>query len=232
VTVGEAVLPAADVAAVVEEVFTEVGRLQDTALPVLRDPAGAGSRELEAAARELLAAPGQLAVGLGLIAAPRAQDDPPLRLLWWQVDPGTGRLGALHPDLRPASLGFYDYTSAEWFDVPRRTGRRHVVGPHVDVHGTGRYLLTLTEPVLDGPEFLGVVGADVSVARFETHLLGLLGPDAPPFVLLDGEGRVVLSTSARHLVGSLLRSGVDRLGDGVAVAGVPWRLHAAAPLPG
>ncbi len=75
---------------------------------------------------------------------------------------------------RPAS-GFYDYTATDWFDVPRRTGLRHVVGPYVDVHGTGRYLLTLTGPVLAAGEFLGVVGADVPVSRFETHLLEVLG---------------------------------------------------------
>ncbi len=218
-------LLAADVAAVVEEVFAEVHRLQAAALPVLRDPAGTGADRLEEAVRELLGTPGQLAVGLGLIVAPRPEDGVGLRLLWWQVDPAGGRLGALHPDLRPSSLGFYDYTSTEWFDVPRRTGRRHVVGPYVDVHGTGRYLFTLTEPVLAGGEFLGVVGADVPVSRFEAHLLGVLDAAVPPFVLVDGEGRVVLSTSSRRLVGALLRPGVDLPGDGVPVAGAPWRLY-------
>ncbi|MFW3169259.1 cache domain-containing protein [Geodermatophilus sp. CPCC 206100] len=217
-------LLAADVAAVVEEVFAEVHRLQAAALPVVRDLAGAGPGRLEDAARELLATPGQLAVGLGLIVAPRPEDGVGLRLLWWQVDPAGGRLVALHPDLRPSSLGFYDYTSTEWFDVPRCTGRRHVVGPYVDVHGTGRYLFTLTEPVLHGGRFLGVVGADVPVSRFEASLLGLLGADVSPFVLVNDEGRVVLSTSAARLVGALLRPDTDLPGEGTPVAGVPWRL--------
>ncbi len=218
-------LPAAEVSAVVEEVFAEVARLQPAALPVLREPEGPGAAALEAAARELLASPGGLTVGLGLIVAPRPEHDYRLRLLWWQLDAASGRPAALVPDLRPSSLGFYDYTSTEWFDVPRRTGRRHVVGPYVDVHGTGRYLFTLTAPVLAGGEFLGVVGADVPVSRFEAHLLGVLDAAVPPFVLVDGEGRVVLSTSSRRLVGSLLRPGVDLAGDGVPVAGAPWRLY-------
>jgi methyl-accepting chemotaxis protein-like sensor len=145
----------------------------------------------------------------------------PLRLEWWQVDPAGGRLRTLEPDLRPTSLGYYDYTAAEWFDVPRRTGLRHVVGPYVDVHGTGRYLLTLTEPVVVDGEFVGVVGADVPVRRFETHLLQVLGRLPDPFVLVNGEDRVVLSTAPRCLVGELLTPGPARAVD---IAGTPWRL--------
>ena len=163
------------------------------------------------------------AVGLGLVVAPRPDRGLPLRLEWWQVDPDGSRLRTLEPDLRPSSLGYYDYTSAEWFDVPRRSGRRHVVGPYVDVHGTGRYLLTLTEPVVVDGEFVGVVGADVSVRRFESHLLRRLGPGAP-FLLLNGEDRVVLSTSPRWLVGALVSPAEVAAGPASAVPGVPWRL--------
>ena len=170
------------VTAAVERVFACVADLHDAALAALgagEPTARAGATDLESAPGELLAAPGQLAVGLGLVAAPRPDRD--VRLLWWQADPDGGRIAALRPDLRPASLDFYDYTATEWFDVPRRTGRRHVVGPYVDVHGTGRYLLTLTAPVVGEGEFLGVVGADVPVNRFENHLLRALDPgaDAP-----------------------------------------------------
>ena len=78
-----------------------------------------------------------------------------------------------------------------------------MVGPYVDVHGTGQYLLTFTEPVIADGQFLGVVGADVPVSRFESHLLRELGAVDAPFVLLDEERRVVLSTSPRWLVGAL-----------------------------
>ena len=173
--------------------------------------------------RELLGSAGQLAVGLGLVVAPGPQRE--LQLRWWQTDPATGRLVALHPDLRPASLGFYDYTAADWFDVPRRTGTRHVVGPYVDVHGTGQYLLTFTEPVFADGQFLGVVGADVPVSRFESHLLREMGAVDVPFVLLDGEGRVVLSTSPRWLVGALAGPPEGPAAPGSPIAGAPWRLH-------
>ena len=213
------------IAAAVERVFASVADLHDTALAALdagEPGAEAGAGDLEGRARQLLAAPGQLAVGLGLVAAPRP--DREIRLLWWQADPDSGRTTALRPDLRPASLDFYDYPSTEWFDVPRRTGRRHVVGPYVDVHGTGRYLLTFTGPLLAGGEFLGVVGADVPVNRFENHLLRALGPEVDVVVVLNEEGRVVLSTSPRWLVGDLLGTppGAATAAD---VPGVPWRLY-------
>jgi hypothetical protein len=213
------------VAAAVERVFACVTELHDAAQAALgdgRSGAQVGAAELEARARQLLAAPGQLAVGLGLVAAPRPDRD--VRLLWWQAEPDSGRVTALRPDLRPASLDFYDYPSTEWFDVPRRTGRRHVVGPYVDVHGTGRYLLTLTGPLLAADDFLGVVGADVPVNRFENHLLRALDPEVEGLVVLNEEDRVVLSTSPRWLVGDLLGA-PPGAATPVEVPGVPWRLY-------
>ena len=218
-------------AEVVERVFATVSRVHDAALrSVERDGLQPGRAVLPAGTRELLHEPGQLAVGLGLVVAPRPQEGLPLRLEWWQVDPENGSVRTLEPDLRPASTGYYDYTATEWFDVPRCTGRRHVVGPYVDVHGTGRYLLTLTAPVLAGREFVGVAGADVPVRRFETHLLRALGELPAPFVLLNDEGRVVLSTAPRLLVGSLLPPEADGPREGgpeeaTSVPGVPWRLR-------
>jgi C4-dicarboxylate-specific signal transduction histidine kinase len=92
------------------------------------------------------------------------------------------------------------------------------------VHGTGRYLLTLTGPLLAGGEFLGVVGVDVPVNRFENHLLRALEREADAVVVLNDEGRVVLSTSPRWLVGDLLDAppGAAPSAD---VPAVPWRLY-------
>jgi hypothetical protein len=211
------------VAAAVEQVFACVAVLREAALAALAPGGEDGAADLEERARVLLEEPGQLAVGLGLVAAPRPDRD--VRLLWWQADPDGGPITALRPDLRPASLDFYDYPASEWFDVPRRSGRRHVVGPYVDVHGTGRYLLTLTAPLLGGGEFLGVVGADVPVNRFENHLLRALGHGVHPVLVLNEEGRVVLSTSPRWLVGDLVDAPPGTSGEAVEVPGVLWRLH-------
>jgi hypothetical protein len=179
---------------------------------------------LEDSVRALLESPGQLAIGLGAVVAPQPHLRLPLRLQWWQMDPSSSLVLALDPDLKPSSVGFYDYATTPWFDVPRRTGERHVVGPYVDVHGTGRYLLTLTLPVIVDGQFLGVAGADVLVSRFETYVLRSLGPLRRPFLLLNQEGRVVLSTSAQWLTGSLFpMKGVRH--DTKPVSGTPWHLH-------
>jgi hypothetical protein len=216
---------AAAVSEVVERLFGTVTAVREAALrSSVRAGLRAGRPVLDNV-RELLREPGQLAVGLGLVVAPQPEQGLPLRLEWWQADQDGGPLRTLEPDLKPTSLGYYDYTATEWFDVPRRTGRRHVVGPYVDVHGTGRYLLTLTEPVVVDGEFVGVAGADVSVRRFETHLLQVLGRLPAPFLLLNDEDRVVLSTAPRWLVGGLLPPGAGPSGPGTAVPGVPWRLH-------
>jgi hypothetical protein len=215
---------------VIERVFDTVGELRPAALRVLEDEGtgAAAGTGLEDQVAALLGAPGQFAVGMGVIVAPRAENGFRRGLHWWQVDPAADRLVMLAPDLRASSLGFYDYTAADWFDVPRRTGRRHVVGPYVDVHGTGRYLLTLTGPVVSGGEFLGVVGADVPVTRFEGHLLRALTAIDVPFLVLNGEDRVVLSTAPRWLVGDLLPSTAGFAGPGGRVPGVPWRVQLAA----
>jgi len=210
----------------VERVFADVADLRVAALAALgpgERAARAGATDLEHRVQELLAAPGQLAVGLGLVAAPRPDLD--VRLLWWQSDSAGGRIAALRPDLRPASLDFYDYPATEWFDVPRRTGDRHVVGPYVDVHGTGRYLLTLTAPLLGQGGFLGVIGADVPVNRFENQLLRGLDPGGDAVVVLNDEDRVVLSTSPRWLVGDLLSTPPGSATTAAAIPGVPWWLY-------
>jgi hypothetical protein len=221
----EAARVAAAVSDLVEQVFVTVSRVREAVLrSVERDGLQAGRWVLPDGVQELLREPGQLAVGLGLVVAPHPEQGLPHRLEWWQADPDGGELHSLEPDLRPTSLGYYDYTATEWYDVPRRTGHRHAFGPHVDVHGTGRYVLTLTEPVVAGSGFVGVAGADVPVRRFETHLLRALGPLPAPFVLLNDEGRVVLSAAPRFLVGSLVQPDAAPPEEGTPVPGVPWRL--------
>ncbi|RFU22047.1 cache domain-containing protein [Geodermatophilus marinus] len=222
---GEAARVAAAVSGLVEQVFATVDRVHEAVLrSVERSGLPATRWVLPEGVQLLLRAPGQLAVGLGLVVAPRAEEGLPLRLEWWQADPDGGEVHTLEPDLRPSSLGYYDYTTAPWFDVPRRTGRRHVFGPHVDVHGTGRYVLTLTEPVLAGCGFVGVAGADVPVRRFETSVLRRLGGAVAPFLLLNDEDRVVLSTSPGWLVGDLLAADAVPEGPVAGIGGTPWRL--------
>jgi hypothetical protein len=164
--------------------------------------------------------PGQVAIGLGLILEPSLIQTHPLRIEWWQRSAGSGEPEETEFDLRPDSIGFYDYATTDWFAVPRRTRQRHVVGPYVDVHGTDRYLLTLTMPIESGGDFLGVAGADVPLTVFETTILRHTGEDDAAVV--NHEGRVVLSTSSRWITGSLVPGAQRR--DARRLPGLPWAL--------
>ncbi|GAA2073252.1 cache domain-containing protein [Actinomadura alba] len=174
---------------------------------------------------ELLQREGELAVGMGLIVEPGLLPGHPLRLEWWQLEAAREEPQRLEVDLHPESLGFYDYAAAKWFAVPRQTRERHIVGPYVDVHGTDRYLLTLTVPVEVDGQFLGVAGADVPITRFETLVLHHLGDSTGEIVVVNSEDRVVFSTSAEWITGSLLSGPAARAAARAhALPRLPWLL--------
>jgi hypothetical protein len=223
---------AESIGSVVERTFADVEVVRDALLACHRDARARGERlsghDLERIAESvvpILSDPDAVPVGLGVIVAPDVLADEPLYLAWWQgISGGADRLDF---DLNAASLGFYDYLRAEWFERPRRSGKRHIVGPYVDVHGTDRYLLTVTEPVAVDGEFIGVAGADVAVGHFEELVLGELADAAVDVVVVNEERRVVVSSSGRWLVGSLLA----RTPSGATVldlADLPWRVAVCA----
>jgi hypothetical protein len=180
--------------------------------------------ELRPGLIEVLAHHREIVVGMGMIVAPGLLPHERRRLEWWQYAPGREQPSALQVDLNPDSLGFYDYDAAEWFSVPRRTGRRHIVGPYVDAHGTDRYLLTFTAPVLVDGTFLGVVGADVPVSRFERRLLGAWGGRGTELTIINNQGRVVMSNCSHALSGDLL-SDPDHSTVRVDLPDVPWHVR-------
>ena len=193
---------------VIEGVFRSVEELAKETLELHRARVARGEvltdldvTSLGPLIRRMLHQPGEIALGLGLILEPGLLATHPRRLEWWESD-GSAEPTKLQVDLNPESLGFYDYEANEWFAVPRTTRRRHIAGPYVDVHGTGRYLLTLTIPLIADGEFLGVAGADVALSRFETLVLRQLGRRSEA-VVVNAERRVVVSTTSRWITGSL-----------------------------
>jgi hypothetical protein len=212
----------------VEHVFASVDAVRTLMLECYLSATARGERlndadvrALAPAIRRLLDQPDQIAVGLGVILEPGLLASHPLRIEWWQWSGARDQLVPLEVDLHPNSLGFYDYAATDWFAVPRRTRRRHVVGPYVDVHGTDRYLLTLTVPVETDGTFLGVAGADVPISRFESLVLRQLGPVGDT-VVFNAERRVVLSTSSRWITGSLLPESICSRAR--VMPQLPWRL--------
>jgi len=146
--------------------------------------------------------------GVGIVAAPGVVAGKERHLEWWQ------RTGAsegnpedyarIRLNLDPESVDLYDYLEMDWFTVPRREGRRYVYGPYIDFSGADRYVLTLTIPVIDDREFLGVAGADMRMSHLEPELLAILRSVPAPAALVTGERRVVAANSPRWIAGTRL----------------------------
>ncbi len=221
----------AAIAAVAEEVFTAVEVVRCRAVGLSCETPAEGGRLPEDAfsgLRDTIVAQlhdhADLLIGLGMVVAPGLLAGRTLGLEWWQHERGMDECFALHVDLNQLSSAFFDYESAEWFNVPRRTGERHIVGPYVDVGCTGRYLLTFTAPVACCGRFLGVAGADVTVERFEERLLRDLSGSREVLVV-NGDGRIVFSNSPYRLTGDRLDDQRDAARDHQALAGLPWRVE-------
>ncbi|MDP9861923.1 MULTISPECIES: cache domain-containing protein [Streptosporangium] len=200
-------LPASGAAAeavdeIVEGVFARLHRVREAAVRAVgQAPVSADLAALRPVLFPLL---GGLVSGIGFIAAPGLLADAPWHLEWWQ-ESASGEPVRLIRDMDPASSAFYDYTHWDWFAGPRSGAGHTLAGPYVDFLCTDEYSLTLSVPVLRGGEFIGVAAADVLVRRFEVAVAPVLRGIGGPAFLVNGSGRVVASTTARWLAGSVFR---------------------------
>lgn len=192
--IGEAFGLASRIAGLVAGVFTEhkpvrrsaLAGVESLVMPALKDP----SSRLQ---------------GAGFVAGVGSLADSRWWLEWFMRAPN-GTPERLLVDTDPRAENFYDYEVMPWYNVPRDTGRRHVTGPYVDYLCTNDYTLTFTVPVLVGGTFVGVAGADVRVLTFEQAVLPSLRHGPKGATVVNAQGRVVLSNSARHVSGTLVRT--------------------------
>lgn len=220
-------------AALVEQVFALVDETRAAVLAAAAPRRAAGLRRVDLARlRPLITGHleryARLLAGTGVVVAPGVLVDAPAWLEWWRRTPG-GDVVFLDVDLDPDSDDYYDFTDAPWFTGPERTGERAVVGPYVDHGGTDEYVVTLTAPLVVDGAFLGVVGADLRLRELERVLGPVLAGLAGPAALVNGDGRVMVSTTPRWLAGSLLPATSLRALRISRCAGLPWRVAAAAP---
>jgi hypothetical protein len=192
------------VSTLVEEVFDGLKPLLAAAEWLLSDPRGTQAADLERLRPQVLEQLTGLVIGAGFIAAPGALRDQEFGVEWWTREGDATE--QLIISLDPASDEFLDYTRQSWFTVPRDTGRRHINGPYVDYLCTDEYTLTFTVPVNSPRTFAGVVGADIYVREFEHAVLPRLRALGQPAALVNAQGRVIVSTSARQATGSLVRA--------------------------
>lgn len=139
--------------------------------------------------------------GAGFIAALDSLADARSHLAWWQ--------GAERAKLVLASQSvnkeLIDYSELEWYRVPQSTGHPHVAGPYVDYLCSDEYTITVAAPVhLDGA-FAGVAGLDLLIDQVERDLLPRLRAFGDDISIVNGVGRVLLSTSARRETGDSIR---------------------------
>jgi hypothetical protein len=198
----------AQVSGIVEGVFAGLKPLLAAAETLLAEPGDTTGADLDRLRPQVVELLGGLVVGAGFIAAPRLLADQQFGFEWWTSAP-SGTPTQLFISLDPASEYFLDYTRQSWFTVPRDTGHRHITGPYVDYLCTDEYTLTFTLPVRGAEDFAGVVGADVFVREFEHTTLpklhALAVEQQSRAALVNAQGRVIVSTSARQATGSLVR---------------------------
>ncbi|GAA1686433.1 hypothetical protein GCM10009792_02810 [Microcella alkalica] len=139
--------------------------------------------------------------GAGFIAALDWLSDARSHLAWWQ--------GADRAKLVLASQSvnkeLIDYSELEWYRVPQSSGAPHVAGPYVDYLCSDEYTITVAAPVeLDG-QFVGVAGLDLLIDQVERDLLPRLSAFGSDVSIVNGVGRLLLSTSARRETGDSIR---------------------------
>ncbi|GIT79173.1 hypothetical protein LLS1_08420 [Leifsonia sp. LS1] len=177
-----------------------------------------------------------LFVGAGFIAAPELTGTDSVHFSWWlgplEENPVYGATtGPTRLDLTTRSYTDYlrDFRSLEWYRVPQSTHRTHVTGPYVDHLCTCDYIVTVTAPVERDGRMIGVVGVDVFVKRLERDLLPDLLATGVPLVLVNADGRVLVSTEPSVLAGAAVAT--EPAGATTAVCpGTPFRLLPAATL--
>jgi hypothetical protein len=169
---------------------------------------------------------GQTFNSAGVVVADGVLADCPRYLEWWRCDhKNGGPAQKVSLDLNPNNEYFYDYTAMEWYAVPRDRRTRWVYGPYLDYTSVYLYVCTFVVPVTTGRGvFLGIVRADVPVARLDAALLPTFTAGSLALALANAEGRVIVTNHADHVAGSKIRNGAA--GVSRPVASTPWSLVA------
>jgi hypothetical protein len=85
------------------------------------------------------------------------------------------------------------------------TGLPHVAGPYVDYLCSDEYTITITVPVVIEETPLGVAALDLLVSEVERELTPRFTALGQQVTLVNGVGRVVVSTDPRCAAGDSVR---------------------------
>lgn len=143
------------------------------------------------------------AYGAGFVAETGLLSDSSHYLAWWQ---GSDRK-KLVLAAQSVNKERIDYSGLEWFRVPQQTKATHVAGPYVDYLCSDEYTITIATPVYIDGRFTGVAAFDVLIDEVEASLTPRLEELGVDIALVNGVGRVVISTNPAHATGDALRPG-------------------------
>jgi DNA-binding FadR family transcriptional regulator len=147
--------------------------------------------------------------GLGFMAEIGVLAETRYWLEWWQrASDGTFDRDYSH-QLDPSRDDFYEYWSKSYMTRPKASGKPSAVGPYIDHGGVDDYLVTVSVPVTSQGSFVGIMAADIRVAGLEQAVSPWLAQAPDVCVLLNDEGRVLLSNSIRYNVGDVLPGDAD-----------------------
>lgn len=156
--------------------------------------------------------------GLGYIAEPGVVPGSEYAIVWWHLTSDGLTIDDSHV-MDPDRDDFYDYTTQEYFTVPKQELVPHAQGPYVDYGGTNDYSITFSRPVIRDGRFLGIAAADVPVASIERQLAPWLAFGERSCVVINPERRVIVANTVANTVGEVLPAAC---GDGEQVAPIGW----------
>lgn len=162
--------------------------------------------------------------GMGFTAEPGTVPGHEFWIGWWHRRPDGVFADDRHV-MDPDRDDFYDYRRRDYFAHPRDDGRPWAEGPYVDYGGVDDYVLTFALPVFSEDRFVGVAAVDVLIASLEHRLAPWLVASETPLMVVNLERRVIVSNSARHIVGDVVPTTVHL--DTLAVGAFGWTVATA-----
>ncbi len=132
--------------------------------------------------------------GVTVTVSPGRIADRKLWMQWWTPGPKQ-----LIPNLDPGAADHYDYTTADWYRIPLRTGREHLSDPYFDEGGAEAWIVTASVPMITPDGALGVATADLDLASVARLCLPALRSLGVPSALVSEDGVIVTSTDSTAL---------------------------------
>ncbi len=222
-------LAASHVSAFFGELVSRLAEWRDAVLEVAPVTPGAVDDRVRDLVLPWLSADDALLVGAGFIAAPAFAGTPDVHFAWWlgpldenPVSGATTQPTRLDLGARDHADYLRDFRALEWYRIPETTHRTHITGPYVDHLCACDYIVTVTEPVERDGGMIGVVGVDVYVRRLEREVLPALLAVPEPVALVNGSGRILVSTDPERAPGTLVP--VPDEPHAVRCAGTPFSL--------